>query len=184
MDLEEDESLAQLADGGGAAAAAAGMDVDGGPLAGPGEPEEVPDDPIYTAVLVAFPALVPAYHNRLTLEQKEYIQMHAAKCPKDSRLHFLAELREFLLVCPSSAEYREGNAQTPDRDLKSFLDTVIDTKNEENGIEDDSDDDAEEGDLPDMQWLSEDDVPGQQSITMSLAPAVWALVAAVDLFAV
>jgi len=183
MILDEDEPAAPAApaadEGGGAAAAAdtdAGMDVDG---AGAADAEELPTDAIHAASLLAFPALVPAYHNRLTAEQKESILAGAEKCPQDSRLQFLGELREYLLVCPSSAEFREENNQLPDQELLMMLNAVIVRKNAENEIGDD-DDDFDDFELPDMNWLDEDMDP---KMTMSLAAAVWALVASVEVSA-
>ena len=159
-----------------AAAAALGMDVDGEEGAGAADAEEIPADAIHEASLLAFPALVPAYHNRLTTAQKELILAGAEKCPPHSRLQFLGELREYLLVCSSSAEFREKNRQVPDYQLLMMLNAVIVKKNDENGIDDDDDEDFE---LPDMEWLEEMD----PEITLSLAAAVWALVASVEVSA-
>ena len=103
----------------------------------------------------------------------------AEKCPQDSRLQFLGELREYLLVCPSSAEFREENNQLPDQELLMMLNAVIVRKNAENEIGDD-DDDFDDFELPDMNWLDEDMDP---KMTMSLAAAVWALVASVEVSA-
>lgn len=157
----------------GDAGGAMDLEADPGVAGDGGNAVALAHDVVVATARLAFPALIDAYHQRLTPAEKLAVRSGASKCPEESRLMFLAELREYLLTCSSSADYREQFPTVPDGDLLAYLNAMLDAKNDENGI----DDALRVDELPDMEWLDEWD----PAATMSKAAGIWAIVASFEL---
>jgi hypothetical protein len=130
--------------------------------------EDAPDEAPADFKIPTFPALTSDYLKPLNEDQQEIISTRSLRMPRDSKMVLLAELLEYLLVGPSSADYREKNREFPGTPgcFIPLLNLLIEDKQ--------AADDMEDCGLADVGWLNEGVLDDDQDPpTIAQAAAVW-----------